>query len=144
MPLVISGPDVQARGALDDRSLVSGLDLLPTLCDYAAIPPPEGVRGISLRPVIEKRSAGREFMVSELSVYGGKQRQGRMLRSSRYKYIVFSGGARPEQLFDLQLDPGEMRDLAPAPQAAEIMARHRRQMSQWIRETSDDFPIPAS
>jgi hypothetical protein len=29
-----------------------------------------------------------------------------MVRTARYKYVAFNGGARPEQLFDLRTDPG--------------------------------------
>jgi arylsulfatase A-like enzyme len=139
VPLIVAGAGVKRRGVLDERSLVSGLDVLPTVCDYAGVAAPELVRGKSLRGAVEGTGFEREFVVSELSEYGGKTRQGRMLRTTRYKYVVFNGGDRPEQLFDLQLDPGEVNNLARQSNAEPILRRHRELLDQWIRDTEDDF-----
>ena len=67
-----------------------------------------------------------------------------MLRTSRYKYVVFSGGARPEQFFDLQLDPGEVANLVGKPGASAEISRHRKLLGDWIARTSDDFRIPTA
>jgi arylsulfatase A-like enzyme len=142
VPLLIAGAGVGRRGVKDSRNLVSGLDILPTMCDYAGVRAPAVMRGRSLRGAIEGSSFDRPFVVSELSEYGEKNRQGRMLRTQRYKYVVFNGGRRPEQLFDLALDPGEVYNLAQQPGAASILREHRRRLAQWIRETRDDFPPP--
>jgi len=142
VPFVIAGPGIRQRGAWDHRTLVSGLDLLPTLCDYAGVAPPTLLRGRSLRPAIEGKTLDRTFVVSELSEYDEKPRQGRMLRTGRYKYIVFNGGRRPEQLFDLQFDPGEVCNLAGRPGAA-VLGEHRDLLARWITDTNDDFKIPA-
>ena len=69
-------------------------------------------------------------------------RQGRMLRTDRYKYVVFNGGKRPEQFFDLELDPGEMRNLVGQSEAATEHNRHRELLGGWITQTSDNFRIP--
>jgi glucosamine-6-phosphate deaminase len=66
-----------------------------------------------------------------------------MLRTSRYKYVVFNGGKRPEQLFDLQLDPGEVYNLARRPEAASTLQQHRELLLGWIETTRDDFSFPA-
>ena len=142
VPLIVSGAGVARRGVSDDSSLVSGLDILPTLCDYAGIRGPETMRGRSLRAAIEGRNWERRFVVSELSVFGGKERQGRMLCTSRYKYIVFNGGQRPEQLFDLELDPGETVNLARNPDSAAVLSEHRALLKQWLAGTRDDFAPP--
>jgi arylsulfatase A-like enzyme len=142
VPLIVSGVGVGARGTLDGRSLVSGLDVLTTLCDYAGIPPPDRVRGVSLRSVIEGKSWDRRFVVSELSDFGQKSREGRMLRTRGYKYVVFNGGARPEQLFDLQSDPGEVRNLADERNASAVLKEHRNLLQNWTAETKDDFRFP--
>jgi glucosamine-6-phosphate deaminase len=112
------------------------------MCDYAGVPAPALVRGRSLRGAIEGSLFDRPFVVSELSEYGEKTRQGRMLRTSRYKYIVFNGGQRPEQLFDLHLDPGEVCNLARQPSAVAVLREHRGLLAKWIAETRDDFALP--
>ena len=138
VPLIISGPGLARRGVADRRSLASLLDILPTFCDYAGISPPAVIRGTSLRPAIEGRPLDRPFAVSELR-YGGPEREGRMMRSDHYKYIVFNGGARPEQLFDLTLDPGETRNLARDRDSAAVLREQRGRLRDWITKTQDDF-----
>lgn len=142
VPLIFAGKGIERRGVVDSRMLVSGVDIVPTLCDYAVTPPPPGIEGKSLRPAIQGKSLDREFVVSELADLGVAGREGRMLRTDRYKYVVFNGGARPEQLFDLELDPGEVRNLAVSNPDAVPLQRHRNLMKQWIRDTKDDFKIP--
>jgi len=144
VPLIVSGAGVRRRGAVDSRTLVSGLDILPTLCDFAGIPAPPAARGLSLRPVCDGVEFKRPFVVSELCEYGEPTHQGRMLRTARHKYIVFNGGARPEQLFDLQSDPGELYNLAWRSEAKAELSRHRNLLKSWINETADDFKMPAA
>jgi len=141
-PLVIAGAGVRRRGVVDQHSLVSCLDILPTLCDFTGVAPPEGVRGQSLRSAIEGAGDRRPFVVSELSEFGGKDRQGRMLRTQCYKYIAFNGGKRPEQLFDLKLDPGEVYNLVRRPEETAVLAEHRALLARWIADTGDDFRMP--
>ncbi|MGH9628174.1 MAG: sulfatase/phosphatase domain-containing protein, partial [Bryobacteraceae bacterium] len=130
-------------GIVDETSLVSGLDVLPTLCDYAGVPAPENVRGRSLRAEVDGGGWERSFVVSELADYGEKTREGRMLRTRRYKYVVFNGGARPEQLFDLELDAGEVLNLVSklesAPESAQVLGEHRELLGRWLEETGDHF-----
>lgn len=142
VPLIVAGKGIERRGAVDSRALVSGADIAPTLCDYSGTPPPARVAGASLRPAIRGKPLDREFVVCELADLGFPDRQGRMLRTERYKYAAFNGGARPEQLFDLQLDPGEVRNLALAGREPAQLQRHRALMRQWLRDTADDFRLP--
>ena len=138
VPMIFSGPMCGKPGRVDRTSLVSLLDLLPTFCDYAGIPVPRDVRGLSVRAALEGKRLDREFVVSELRQHDAT-REGRMLRTSRYKYIVFSTGARPEQLFDLELDPGEILNLSSSPGHREVLERHRKLLANWVRGTNDDF-----
>ena len=134
VPMILSGPGVQNKGMVDNRTLASLTDILPTFCDLAGIAQPKTVRGASLR-----RPVRREFAVSELR-YGSAEREGRMLRSARFKYVVFNSGARPEQLFDLSIDPGETLNVARDASYAPILKQHRHQLRNWIAETHDFQP----
>ena len=128
VPLIVSWKGVTPAGRIDREHLVSTLDVLPTICDYAGVAGPAVMRGESLRQVIEKpETAGHEFVVSEMAG-GGAGGLGRsfMVRTRQYKYMVFPGAERSEMLFDLQADPGEMKNLAgEATLAARIGAASR-------------------
>lgn len=137
IPFVISWPG-RIEAARSD-ALVSLIDLLPTLCDLAGVAPPEGIDGLSLRPVLERRSAGvRETVFGE---YYGKQSWRvpiRMARTARWKYVRYLGDG--EELYDLIADPGELRNLATEPAAASERARLSREVDEWMRRTGDPFP----
>ena len=112
------------RGVIDRKHLVSGLDVLPTLCAWASIDFP-AVTGTSLRPLIEEpQKTGGPFVVCQLhSDTENLEMQGRMLRTSHYKYVAFSEGRNPEMFFDLEQDPGETHNLVPIATAAAELDR---------------------
>lgn len=148
VPFVVSGPGVAVPGRVDDTHLIStGLDILPTFCDYAEIDPPEGMRGLSVRSLVEGRPVKwRNEVVSECDLHrqyglsGGVF--GRMLRTDRYKYIAYSAGKLREQLFDMKKDPGEMNNLAVDPAYQSVLEDHRKRLALRIRETNDFFVVP--
>lgn len=125
VPLIAVPPGALNRrgGRFDRDHLVSGIDLLPTFLDYAGVALPPDARGDSLKPLIEGSTPGawREHLYAEHSYWG------RMLIRGNLKYVTEylpdSGddftppgpGTNPigvEQLFDLEADPGETRNLA--------------------------------
>lgn len=70
----------------------------------------------------------------------------RMIRTARFKYVVYEKGERRESLVDLTEDPGEMKNLATNPDYRETLNKHRQLLSDWIKRTGDTigqgFVIP--
>jgi len=133
VPFIISWKGVTKPGLVDREHLVStGLDMIPTLCDFAGIPVPAALHGSSVRTLSEggMPSEWRETMVVENG-------SSRMLRSSRYKYSVYAAGARREVLTDMIEDPGEMRNLALDPAFATVLAGHREMLKKWYRQNGE-------
>jgi len=133
VPFIMSYRGKIPQGGLDDTHLVSnGLDLLPTLCDYAGIETPEGLPGRSLRPWAEQKDTKqwRDFLVSE-------SQNGRMLRTARFKYCIYDSGTHREQLIDLKNDPGEMKNLAELEDYRDVLDNHRRLLQGWVERTGD-------
>jgi len=56
-----------------------------------------------------------------------------MLRHGRYKYCRYVHA--PPQLFDLESDPGEMRNLTGDPAHREVLKIHREMLQMWKRRT---------
>ena len=142
VPFIMSFKGVIPEGVVDDTHLVSnGLDLLPTLCDYAGIETPEKLYGMSMRPLAEggNTKRWRDFVVSESQL-------GRMLRTDRFKYCIFDSGENREQLTDMKNDPGEMKNLADIEQYKDVLDTHRRLLRRWIEQTGDkiaaEYVIP--
>lgn len=144
VPFMLRWPGRIPAGRVDDAHLVSGVDVLPTLCDYAGVGHP-AVSGVSLRPAIEDpQTAGQSYVVAELCPDPQDlSMQGRMLRTARFKYVAFSHGQRPEMLFDLKGDPGERRNLALEAAGRDELERQRRRLRAVCAQSGDPFAVPA-
>lgn len=143
VPLVLRWPGVIPAARFDRSHLASGVDIVPTLCDYAGVAAPEGLAGESLRPVIDDPARlGRDFVVAELQPHPFRlDLKGRMLRTRRYKYLAFSAGVDPEMLFDLDTDPLETVNLVRSAGHDPVLAEHRALLDDWTRRTDDPFEV---
>ena len=133
VPFIMQYKGVIPAGVVDNKSLISnGLDVLPTLCDYAGVSVPNYLLGRSLRSVAENQedNARRPYVVAENNT-------GRMIRSDHYKYCVYKSGKIRESLVDLQADPGEMKNLAGLPKFHKELNQHRGYLKKWIKESKD-------
>ncbi|MBK8505666.1 MAG: sulfatase-like hydrolase/transferase [Saprospiraceae bacterium] len=144
VPLIVSFPQKIAPGQIDNDHLVSQIDIVPTLCDYAGIKTDVTFTGTSLRPILENPEASwRDYLVVELADYKPDQaRKGRMVRTANYKFNIYSTGQRNEQLFDLKLDPGETKNLALIPDYQAIRQDHLNFLEKWMSQTNDNFLLP--
>jgi arylsulfatase A-like enzyme len=161
--LILRGPGFEGGRVVD--SIVSQIDIYPTLCDVAGVDTPGFVQGRSLT------GPPREDLFAELTYHAAYEPQ-RAIRTDRHKYIrrYVEGGPvlancddsptkdlmielgwaqRPidgEQLYDLHLDPNETRNVAEDPAYAGVRADLERRLERWMRETSDPLlegPVPA-
>jgi arylsulfatase A-like enzyme len=109
------GPErlADTRRAVDDR-LVGLQDVMPTLLDLAGLPVPKTCEGLSMAG-----GQRREFLYGE-SLEGPKAT--RMIHDGRHKLIWYPAGNR-FQLFDLDNDPRELKDIAASPAAAPVRKR---------------------
>lgn len=135
--LLFSWPGHIAENKTNAVHLASGLDVTPTLCDYAGIESPANMRGRSLRATLEGSEVSRrDFIVSEVT-----SNTGRMVRTGRYKYITYKDNA-VEQLFDMKNDAGETKNLAASSQHASTLAEHRKLLKDWERRLDVAPNIP--
>lgn len=141
VPFIIRWKGNIAPGTINRTQLVSGIDLAPTICDYAGIEKSPDFTGKSLRPVLENpQHQIREYLVVELADDKlDSSRHARMIRDQRFKYNLYNQGERNEQLFDLWKDPGEMNNLAYEENYQQKKSSLRQALDEWIRETGDNF-----
>ena len=90
-------------GQVNSTNLISnGLDLLPTLCDYAGVDGVSDPRGRSLRPLFEGKT------VTWRATLGVESEIGNMvIHEDGLKYIRYDAVGIEEQLLDLKTDPKE-------------------------------------
>jgi arylsulfatase A-like enzyme len=165
------GPHGFTGGKVVD-ALVSQIDLYPTFCELAGIDAPEWVQGTSLMPLVRDGAPTvRDEVFAELTYHAAYEPQ-RAVRTKRYKYIRYLSDGGPvlanvddsmtkdlmvgfgwadrpvdrEQLYDLPLDPNEMRNVAKEPAYAAVRAELSARLDDWMRETGDpllDGAVPA-
>ncbi|NLS97942.1 MAG: sulfatase-like hydrolase/transferase [Planctomycetaceae bacterium] len=136
VPMIVSCPGKIAEGLADGEHLVSGLDVMCTMSDYAGLDAPPHSQGRSLRPLLERKPTGwREFVSSEHHI------EGRMLRTERYKYVRYSGDP-VEQLFDIKADPWEMTNLYDDAKLADVVRDHRKMLDAWEASLKPVEPMP--
>ena len=125
VPLVFYWPGNVDAMRLDSTHLVSGLDVAPTICDYAGIEGLPKARGQSLRPVLENVNApSREFVISSSMIHG------RCVRTERYKLITYRHSTR-DLLFDMKNDPHETKNLAGDSKYASVVADHKKILADF-------------
>ena len=100
VPFIIAclGEEISIQKArFDETHFISGVDVFPTICDYAGIAPPETVQGMSVRPLAEgKDTPWREYAYIESNYWG------RAIVTEQYKYVT---EYKPQETVDF-LPPG--------------------------------------
>lgn len=133
VPLLARWPGRVPAGAVSDQ-LGAFWDLLPTCVELAGGPVPEGLDGLSLTPTLLGRDA--EQAQHEL-LYWEYARRHRALIAGRWKAVQHLPDPALE-LYDLDDDPGESRDVAA--EHPEVVARLLDLMAE-AHEPSDVFPL---
>jgi uncharacterized sulfatase len=130
VPLVIYDPRAKANGKACARP-VELVDLHATLADLCGLPAPK-TDGFSVKallddpgakwdhPALTQVSRGTPTATGE-PVGKNPFVMGYSVRTDRYRYTEWAGGTKGTQLFDYQTDPGELKNLAADPAAADTV-----------------------
>jgi arylsulfatase A-like enzyme len=144
LPLLVKPPGGAGGESGTRRSQPVGhVDIAPTFCDYASLPPMEGAWGSSLRRLVADPAASwRDATFCEYNGDHGRGYPTRAMMTDRYKYAChFAGG--PDEMYDVVSDPLEERNLASLPEHRERGAAMRTRIGQWMRETGDVLDLDA-
>lgn len=136
IPLVIVAPGV-ARAGTSSSALVETVDVFPTLCELAGLPPPvslpQPMDGRSLVPVLRNPTASvRDHAYHAYPRNRGPEGEvlGRAIRTARHRLVewkkIGSAPATAElELYDYVDDPGETRNVAAAQPEVVLSLRTR-------------------
>ena len=119
---------------VDSVHLISnGLDLLPTVCDFAGVKGVSDPRGMSLRPLFEgKQTDWRKTLGVESEV--GKM----VVDAEGYKYIRYREPSVEENLIDLNTDPFEQTHVTNIPGYSEKLNSLRNVMdTEWFPQIKE-------
>ena len=132
VPLVIAGPGIPQGKS---EALVHLMDLFPTFAELGGATVPQGIDGQSLVPVIR----GSKPHVREL-LYTGYRDCQRSIRDQRWKLIRYPL-VNQTQLFDLQNDPHELKNLAAEPEHATKIAELTEKLQAEMNLYDDKHPL---
>ena len=142
VPFIINYKREKSSKEKINTSLISnGLDLYPTILDFAEIEIPEELLGKSIKPIInnQKKNIIRDFVVTETK-FEGKQAYGttgRTIIGAKFKYILYSWGKNREQFFDLENDALEMNNLVASTKYQTELDNYRQKLMDWCTKTND-------
>ena len=138
VPLIISTPEASRAGE-HTAALVELLDLYPTLADLCGLTVPDGLEGVSLRPVLDdpestvKRGAFTQH--PRPAYYNGVPAvMGVSVRTERMRYTEWrsfaTGAVEARELYDHRLDPDEHRNVIEALSDDEDLLDARRLLEE--------------
>ncbi|MFC2161540.1 sulfatase-like hydrolase/transferase [Acidobacteriota bacterium] len=133
VPLIFAGPGIPQDIRSD--TLCYLLDIYPTLFELLGFPIPESVEGISLVPAI--KNSKKKIRESVFLAYRHLQRGVRT--NDNWKLITYNvRGKETTQLFDLNNDPWEKKNLAFDPSSKNQLDRLMARLKAHMNEL-DDF-----
>jgi arylsulfatase A-like enzyme len=150
VPFLVRYPAAFSSPAVDDTHMVLNVDLAPTLLELADIPVPLDWHGRSLLQLLQKRETPwRDAFLYEYYEYPAEHcaRKNRGVRTSRWKLIHFWEQPEEWELYDLQTDPDETKNLANdrkfEPQMRQLKAR-LQELRLEVGDRDPPGPIPIS
>lgn len=132
IPFIFAGPGIK-KGIVDNETLVcNGLDLLPTLCDFANVKIPQSLTGVSLKPILTgaTKKINRDYLFIENAV-------GYMVHDGRYKYAMYDGTGNTELLTDMKQDPLEKKNLVKSKSAKQVKAKLKKELTAWMNKRNN-------
>jgi arylsulfatase A-like enzyme len=178
-PLIARWPAGGVRAGSTAGSLVSTIDIAPTLLGLAGANVPAAVQGRGFASVLRDPAAKHRDVVFLEKNWHDFDDHARAVRSARYRFVrntyrdvpmtppadavrsptfqamlkLFDVGRLPpqqqtcfttprpaEELYDLDADPDELRNVVADPRHAEALRAHRVALDTWVRETDDRVP----
>ena len=144
IPFIVCMPQTKHAGKVMPQLVNNGVDLMPTLCDFAGVDLPAGRQGVSFRKVVEQGdvdSAHQEYIVTETDFAQTGGTLGWMVRTADFKYVLYGAGRHREQLFDMHTDRLEMRNLAIEKKHKEQVKAHRAMLQEWMENHPADGQV---
>lgn len=160
VPLLARYPRLGVARKVESHMALN-IDFAPTILDFAGVPVPSTMQGVSLRPLLEGRSAAvwrrsiyyayyenswslrgaaKEQMADPTFQYFTPHRVGphRGVRTERYKLIHYYSEGDYWELFDLETDPNELKNLYGAAGCEAVTAELKQELARLRKQYGDN------
>lgn len=144
IPLIVKpNKNNKAVDVKQNSSLINiGIDIYPTICEYAQANIPDGLKGISLKKMVEGTAENsHKSIFVETNLDGLQGGRGWAVIKGDYKYIYYRFFKNREQLFNLKDDKGEMHNLIGNAAYKHIHQAMKEEMLRYGKRTNDKILI---
>jgi N-acetylglucosamine-6-sulfatase len=141
VPIVMRYPPLVKAGS-KPKSLALTIDFAPTFVEMAGGTIPSQHQGRSLLPLMEGAAPAdwrKSILVEYFSdtVFPRMRKMGyHAVRDERWKYIHYDEQANADELYDLTVDPYEMKNIAHDKASADALLRMQNKLRKLLVETN--------
>jgi len=125
VPLLIDVPGGKPQAT---ERVVELLDLYRTLADLCGLPPPEGIEGRTLAPLLRNPNLAWNYPAFAVVQFQGKF--GESVRTAGWHYVEWDEGRAGSMLLDAIKDPKELKNLATDPARASTVQEMKTLLKQ--------------
>jgi len=143
VPLIVYAPHMKGAGR-PCGELVEFVDLYPTLTQLCGLQSPGNLDGVSLAPQLDDPQRPGKGVAYSLIARNFNRRKntevvdflGRSVRTDRWRYTEWDDGREGVELYDVEKDPQEFKNLADDPALAATRAELRALLLKDGRRTA--------
>ena len=141
IPFLIRYPRAVKAGTRKDE-MIQSIDMAPTLLQWAGLKPAQYIQGRSLVRVIAGETATWRKPVF-IEYYSDKvfprivNMGYKAVRNERYKYIHYIELEGMDELYDLQKDPYELRNLIADPSTHTVLETMKKELTDQLEKSSE-------
>jgi N-acetylglucosamine-6-sulfatase len=137
IPLLMRYPKLIKPGSQSDQ-LVLNLDIAPTLFEIVGTHSPINLHGKSLVPIFQNPQIklrdeflAEYFLEKVTPLYAGWQ----AVRTKRWKYIHYPELSGMDELYDLEKDPNEMKNLIQSGEHRLVLKQMKQRLLQLLKNS---------
>jgi hypothetical protein len=139
IPLIIYDPRMpnKSRTVSD---MVLNIDITPSILDFAEIKSPVNYQGESLKPYLNRPdySLHRDFILIEHLWKLPDIPSSEGIRTEKWKYFKYRYIQAPEELYDLENDPMETKNLAQEQSHQKILKKLRNKFTRKVAQLREE------
>ncbi|MEN8764784.1 family 78 glycoside hydrolase catalytic domain [Wenyingzhuangia sp.] len=139
VPLIVFDPRIDQHQDIDE--MVLNIDVPQTIVDIAGIEAPSTWQGKSLMPLVnqEKKSIERDTILIEHIWDFSEIPPSEGVRTKKWKYFRYVNDKTIEELYDLEKDPQEIKNLVGKRKYKRVLANLRAKTEALIKKNSNKY-----
>ena len=147
VPLIIFDPRHSSSGKrLRCNSLTGSIDLAPTMLELAGLDAPKNIDGVSLVPLLKSPTKPVRNSLSIMNFWGPATTHSFGVVTNSWKYLYWYSQENDmlatEELFDMNQDPGELKNAAYDDSNLETLNKMRKLYDEHLYEIKEKAVRP--